>query len=71
MEDLNNKVNLVEKIRRFLARTADEVKRCTWPGRDELMESTILVLIVLTVSTLFIVGVDQILYYIITWLTSL
>ena len=48
----------------------DEMRKCTWPTRDQLLESTVLVLVVMAVSSLYIFGVDQILYHVITFLTS-
>jgi preprotein translocase SecE subunit len=40
----------------------EEMRKCTWPTRDQLLESTVLVLVVMVVSSAFIYGVDQILY---------
>jgi len=48
----------------------DEMRKCTWPTREQLLESTVLVLVVMAVSSAYIAGVDQILYRIITFLTS-
>ncbi len=71
MENSENKITIVARLRNFINRSVEEMKKCTWPGRDELMESTVLVIVVTAIITAFIAGVDQILYWIITWLTSL
>jgi len=37
--------NLLGKIHSFANGTIAEIKKCSWPGKDELFESTILVII--------------------------
>ena len=61
---------ITEKIRTFILETLDEMRKSTWPTRDQLLESTVLVLIVMAVSSAYIAGVDQILYRIINYLIS-
>jgi preprotein translocase SecE subunit len=41
--------------------TGQEMKRVSWPGRDELKESTIVVLVTVSVITVFLFFVDKIL----------
>ena len=67
---MDNNLSLFGKIRSFIERTMEEMKKCTWPTREQLLESTVLVLVVMAVSSGYIAGVDQILYHIITKLTS-
>jgi preprotein translocase subunit SecE len=52
---------MFEKIRKFLSEMVAELKKVTWPTRDELKESTKLVIIATFVVTLFVGLVDQIL----------
>ncbi len=47
------------RIRRFMVETIAELRRCTWPSRSELFESTILVIVVMGVLALFVAGVDE------------
>ena len=63
-------MSMFAKIRVFFENTAEELRNCTWPDRGPLMESTILVLIVLIVSTIFIFGIDQVLFHIMKFLMS-
>ena len=67
---MDKKLSFFGKIRSFIERTMDEMRKCTWPTREQLLESTVLVLVVMAVSSAYIAGVDQILYHIITFLTS-
>lgn len=56
---------MFEKIVKFLKETKAEMRKVTWPTRDELFGSTKIVIIATLVVTLFIGVVDQILTLII------
>ena len=58
------------KSRSFSEDTMEEVKKCSWPTKDQLFESTLLVLIVLVVLTVFVAAVDQILFFFVRLLTA-
>jgi preprotein translocase subunit SecE len=47
-----------EKIIAFFTDVTKEMKKVTWPRREELQESTLVVLIVCGVIALFVYGVD-------------
>jgi preprotein translocase SecE subunit len=49
------------KIRNYTAETQEELKKCSWPTREELKGSTVVVLITTALLGLFTVGVDWIL----------
>ena len=61
---------VTEKIRTFVLETIDEMRKCTWPTRDQLFESTILVIVALILSTIYLAGIDQILYRTVRFLTT-
>jgi len=52
---------MFEKIRKYLGEIVAEMKKVTWPTREELKESTKLVIIATFVVTLFVGLVDQLL----------
>jgi preprotein translocase subunit SecE len=56
---------MFEKIRKFFSEIVSELKKVTWPTREELKESTKLVIIATFVVTLFVGLVDQLLTLII------
>ena len=60
----------MNKIRSFIEETMAEVKKCSWPNREELFESTLLVLVALVVISAFVAAVDQVLIYILKLLTA-
>ena len=47
------------KVRRFIADTIAELGRCSWPTRQELLESTVLVVVAMVILALFVAGVDE------------
>lgn len=61
---------LVDKTRSFIENTTEEMRKSNWPSRDQLFESTLLVLIALVVTTLYVSGIDQILFRAIKFLTT-
>lgn len=52
---------MIERIKLFLSETRTELKKVTWPTRQELRESTWVVIISTFLVTIFIGVVDQIL----------
>ncbi len=52
---------MFEKIKHFFAETRVEMRKVTWPTRDELKESTKVVIVATFVVTIFIGIVDQVL----------
>ncbi len=61
---------VIDSIRSFFSNTMDEMRKSSWPTRDQLFESTVLVIIALAVSTAFITVVDQILFKVVKYLTT-
>ena len=59
------------KTRAFIAETMDEMAKCTWPEKSQLLESTILVIVALAVTSIFVAGVDQILFHIVKGIIKL
>ncbi len=57
------------KIRRFVSDTMAELGRCTWPNRQQLFESTVLVVVAIAVLAIFVAGVDWIAGLLIRWIT--
>jgi len=52
---------MIEKIKTFLSETKNELKKVTWPTKEELKESTRVVIVASAVLTAFIGVIDQIL----------
>ena len=57
------------KIRNYVDETREELKKCSWPSREELKGSTVVVLLTTILLGLFTVGVDLILSKIIGLIT--
>lgn len=52
---------MVARVTQYLRETGQEMKRVSWPGRQELKESTIVVLVTVTIITILLFVVDKIL----------
>jgi preprotein translocase subunit SecE len=51
----------VLKVRTFFQEVIDEMRKSTWPQRQELMESTVVVLVSLLLLSLFVGVSDKLL----------
>ena len=51
----------------FLQQVRSEVSKVTWPGRSEVVISTIMVLVLVILASLFFLAADQV----ISWFVSL
>jgi preprotein translocase subunit SecE len=52
---------MIERIKTYLSETRVELKKVTWPSRQDLIDSTRVVIIATLLLTAFIGVVDQIL----------
>ena len=54
--------NIIQTIiptgKKFVADTVSELKKSSWPPKNELMESTLLVIVSVVILGLFVAGVD-------------
>ncbi|MGL3819480.1 preprotein translocase subunit SecE [Sphingopyxis sp. R3-92] len=58
-------------IGEFVNQVKTEAGKIVWPTGRETMQTTILVLIMTTILSLFFLGVDTVFNAIVSWLTSL
>ena len=56
-------------VRSFIDGTMGELRKCSWPSRDELYQSTLLIVISLAILSIFIAVVDEVSRLIINSLT--
>ena len=52
---------MFKKISRFVQEVRQEMSKVSWPTRDELKGTTIVVIVMTMILSLFIFGVDKIL----------
>ena len=57
------------KIRRFISETMAELGRCTWPNRQQLFESTVLVVVNIAILACFVAAVDWVAAWVIRVIT--
>jgi len=46
------------RISNYVVETREELKKCTWPSREELKGSTVVVMVTLALLAAFTVGID-------------
>jgi preprotein translocase subunit SecE len=57
---LVEKKGLGAKISSFFTEVNKEIKKVTWPTREQLQEATIVTLVLVVVFSIFVFGVDKI-----------
>ena len=60
----------INRIKKFLGDTWVEMQHCVWPSRQELVESTALVIVVIVILALFVLLVDTASGFVITHVTG-
>jgi preprotein translocase subunit SecE len=55
----------LEKIKKFLKEVLAELRKVTWPTKDELVGSTIVTIVVSIIVSVFIGVVDRILTFVV------
>jgi preprotein translocase SecE subunit len=56
------------RLRTYVQETREELRKCTWPSREELKGSTVVVMISIAVLGLFTVGLDFVLTVGVRWI---
>lgn len=51
---------MIGKIKKFVGEVNAEMKKVSWPTREQLKESTIVVVVVTAIVTAFVFVIDQI-----------
>jgi preprotein translocase SecE subunit len=54
------------RLANYVRETREELRKCTWPSRDELKGSTLVVVISVALLGAFTVAVDQVVGFLIT-----
>jgi preprotein translocase subunit SecE len=62
---------MIEKVTKYFNDTIQELKKVAWPSRDELIGSTIVVVVMSIMVSIFIGVVDQILNGLVNFLAGL
>ena len=53
--------NPIPKIRTYCGEVVEEIKKCSWPSRAELIQHTAMVISAVLLLTVFIAGTDFVL----------
>jgi preprotein translocase subunit SecE len=63
-------VAMVGRVREFVQEVLAEFRKVTWPSRQELINSTVVVIVVTVVLALFLGAVDIVLARVVEWILS-
>ena len=63
-------VAVVTRVREFVQEVLAEFRKVTWPSRQELVNSTVVVIVVTVVLSLFLGAVDIVLARVVEWILS-
>ena len=58
------------RLANYIQETKEELKKCTWPSRDELKGSTFVVLLSIIILGLYTVGIDLVLAFFVKGITA-
>ena len=58
------------RLSNYVQETKEELKKCTWPSRDELKGSTLVVLVSILLLGVFTMGVDWLLLMFVKGITA-
>ncbi len=58
------------RLTNYVAETKEELKKCSWPSRDELKGSTVVVILSILLLGVFTMVVDFFLTYFVKWIAS-
>lgn len=61
--------DIFARTREFIADTLSELRKCAWPTREELFESTVLVIVAVVILGCFVALVDHFSRLLINFLT--
>ena len=51
---------VLNRIATYVTETREELKKCSWPSREELKGSTIVVMVTVVLLSIFTVGIDAV-----------
>jgi len=58
------------RLNQYIQETREELRKCTWPGREELKGSTVVVLVSVVLLSLFTIVVDSVLLLVMRFVTT-
>ena len=61
-------VDLLQEFANYLQQTREELRKCTWPTREELKDSTVVITISILLLGGYTVAVDFVFTRLILWL---
>ena len=60
----------LKRLAAYIQETREELRKCTWPSRDELKGSTLVVMISIAALSAYIVSADFLIALVVRWVTK-
>ena len=60
---------MIKRFKKFIGATLEEIKKCTWPNKKEVMDQTLLVIVSVIILAVFVAGIDSLNIWLINILT--
>ncbi len=60
----------LKRLSDYVSETREELKKCTWPSKEELKGSTVVVMVSIGLIGVFTVLVDLVVALFVRWITS-
>lgn len=60
----------LKRLSEYVSETREELKKCTWPSKEELKGSTVVVMVSIGLIGVFTVLVDLVVALFVRWITS-
>lgn len=68
---VSKKPGFIAKAKRFFRDVKGEFKKIVWPGKNQIINNTIIVIVVVAISAIFVGGFDILVSYLIKLFLSL
>ena len=62
--------NPIQAIQKYYEGTVEQLKKCTWPGKKELYDSTVVIVFTMVLATLFVLVTDWLCELLVRFITG-
>jgi len=63
--------NPIQAIQNYYEGTVEQLKKCTWPSRKELCDSTVVIVFTMILATLFVMVADWVCEFLVRFITGI
>ena len=60
---------MIKRFKKFIGETLEEIKKCSWPNKKEVIDQTLLVIVSVVILAVFVAAIDSLNIMLINMLT--